>query len=339
MMKTTMILLALACGLPSVAVLARDGAGPGPSGTSIDAPVAGRDAAIDAGRYQQLQQRIDALRRAQQGVDRDYGIAKAQCWLSTAFHERTRKDRGGYPAAAHAQADRLVGVLEQGGSIGMDTPLVNDAVKLREDLWARIDAIKASPGFRCAAQATACAEVALVRAGNEMHDGGWRHANPYVRIAELLATQANAAETACVTPAEPTAKVEAPERFDVEADALFAFDRSDLDGLLPGGRGHLDAAASAIRADATVRAVRVIGHTDRLGSDAYNQALSERRAATVKSYLQTRGVRLPIEAIGVGERQPSGMTGDCSGERATAALTQCLQPDRRISIQLDRTTP
>lgn len=330
--------LTLICILASGALLAQD-AGPGPSGTSIDSRVAGRDAAIDGGRYQQLQQRIDTLRQRQAGIGSDYALAKAQCWLSSAFHERTRNDRGGYPAAAYEQSGQLVGTLEQDGDPGMDTPLVNGAVKLRDDLWARFDVLKSGEGLRCAAQATACAEVALVRAGNEMHDGGWRHANPYVRIAELLATQANAAETACVTPAEPTAKVEAPERFDVEADALFAFDRSDLDGLLPGGRGHLDAAASAIRADATVRAVRVIGHTDRLGSDAYNQALSERRAATVKSYLQTRGVRLPIEAIGVGERQPSGMTGDCSGERATAALTQCLQPDRRISIQLDRTTP
>lgn len=336
MMKTT-FLLALVCS-PLSAALAQE-AGPGPSGTSIDAPVAGRDAAIDAGRYRQLQQRIDALRQAQHGVDRDYGIAKAQCWLSTAFHEHTRNDRGGYPAAAHAQADQLVGVLEQGGTPGMDTPLVNDAVKLREDLWSRFDAIKAGPGFRCAAQATACAEVALVRAGNEMHDGGWRHADPYVRIAELLTTQANAAETACVTPVVPTPEVTAPERFDVEADALFAFDSSDLDGLLPGGRGHLDAVATAIRADAGVRAARVVGHADRLGSHAYNQALSERRAATVEAYLRQRGVAVPIHADGAGEHEPSGKTAHCRGERATAALTQCLQPDRRITIQLDRGAP
>lgn len=336
MMKTT-LLLALAC-CPLSAALAQE-AGPGLSGTSIDAPVAGRDAAIDAGRYRQLQQRIDALREAQHGVDRDYGIAKAQCWLSTAFHERTRNDRGGYPAAAHAQADQLVGVLEQGGSIGMDTPLVNDAVKLREDLWSRFDAIKAGSGFRCAAQATACAEVALVRAGNEMRDGGWRHADPYVRIAELLATQAQAAAGACSVPQTATAVTPAPERFDLQGDALFAFDRSDLDGLLPGGRGHLDAVATAIRADADVHAVSVVGHTDRLGSDAYNQALSERRAATVKAYLQRHGVNMPIASTGVGERQPSGKTADCQGERATAALKQCLQPDRRITIQLDRGAP
>lgn len=332
-MKTTTLLLA--CSLLPAGLTAQD-MGPGPSGTSIDARVAGRDAAIDAGRYQQMQQRIDALHRQQSAVEHDYGLAKAQCWLSTAFHERTRNDRGGYPAAAFDQSSALVTLLEQGGSPGMDTPLVNGAVRLREDLWARFDAIKAGSGFRCAAQATACAEVALVRAGNEMHDGGWRHANPYVRIAELLATQADAAETACVTPAVSTPEVRAPERFDVEGDALFAFDRSDLDGLLPGGRGHLDAVATAIRADAKVRSARVVGHADRLGSHAYNQALSERRAATVRAYLQQRGVAVPIAASGVGEQLPSGKTGHCTGERATASLTQCLQPDRRITIHLDR---
>lgn len=336
-MKMTTLLLALAC-CPLPAALAQE-ADPGPSGTSIDAPVAGRDAAIDAGRYQQLQQRIDALRGQSPDLRRDYGIAKAQCWLSTAFHELTRNDRGGYPAAAQAQADQLVDVLEQGGLPDMDTPLVNDAVKLRDDLGARFNALKSAAGFRCAAQATACAEVALVHAGNEMHDGGWRHADPYVRIAELLTTQAEAAAGACTVPQTATAATPAPERFDLQGDALFAFDRSDLDGLLPGGRGHLDAVATAIRAGADVRAVSVVGHTDRLGSDAYNQALSERRAATVKAYLQQHGVRMPIAASGVGERQPSGQTADCQGERATAALKQCLQSDRRITIQLDRGAP
>lgn len=279
---------------------------------------------------QTTQGRIKALNDKGVRVD-NYHLAKAQCWLDTSFHEYTRNDRGGYPQAALNEAVKLISALENGADPGWETPLVNGAEKLRPDLWAKYDSLKRMEGFSCAAQATACAEVELVHAGNEMHDGGWRHAKPYIQIAEDLTAKAERREAECKQPA-PEPQV---ERFDLSADALFKFDRGDLAGMLPQGKAKLDELAARLnQAYANVESIRLVGHTDRLGSDAYNQKLSEQRAWTVKQYLQQQGISAAIQAEGKGESQPTAGTADCKGERANKALTRCLQPDRRVSVEI-----
>jgi len=76
--------------------------------------------------------------------------------------------------------------------------------------------------------------------------------------------------------------------------------------------------------------VLVTGHTDRIGSDAYNQKLSERRADAVRDYLVSKGVpRDKIEAIGVGKKQP---VVQCD-QKNFKELIACLQPNRRVEIQ------
>lgn len=277
--------------------------------------------------YESTQGRIKALN--DKGVEVDnYTLSKAQCWLDTSFHEYTRNDRGGYPSAALGEANRLVAALEGGNDPGYETPLVNNAEKLRPDLWARYDALKKHAGFHCATQATACAEVELVHAGNEIHDGGWRHAKPYIQIAEDLTSQAEMAAANCPKPEEVTT-----ERFDLSADALFKFDRGDLAGLLPAGRTKLDELAAQLGKTYTrVDKLVLVGHTDRLGSVEYNQALSEKRAATVKAYLEQHGVSTSIEASGHGEAEP---VKQCEGgDKATPALVECLQPNRRVSVEI-----
>ena len=287
--------------------------------------------------YPATQGRIKALNDKGVRVD-DYHLSKAQCWLDTSFHEYSRNDRGGYPQAAMEESVKLISALEEGRDPGWETPLVNGAQKLRPDLWAKYDALKKSEGFSCAAQATACAEVELVHAGNEIHDGGWRHAKPYIQIAEDLTAKAERREAECKQP-EPAPQV---EQFDLAADALFKFDRGELAGMLPQGRAKLDELAARLsQAYSNVERIRLVGHTDRLGSDAYNQKLSEQRAWTVKQYLQQRGITAAIQAEGRGEAEPTGTTTSCKGERAIAALTQCLQPDRRVSVEIvgTRRTP
>ena len=283
--------------------------------------------------YETSYSRLKALNDAGTRVD-DYGLSKAQCWVDTSFHEYTRNDRGGYPAAALHEGERLLGIMESGGKVGAETPLVNNAVKLRDDLWARFDKLHAHQGFRCAAAATACAEVRLVHAGNEIKDGGWRHSNPYVYMVEDVVARAEAAAEACPKPEEKREPI--PTHFAFDADALFKFDRGDLDGLLPGGQGALDAFAVLLADHADeVKLLRVIGNTDRLGSDAYNQRLSMQRATTVRDYLASRGVKLPMDVVGMGESQP--VTGSqCVGNKATAELKACLQPDRRVEIEIGK---
>ena len=76
--------------------------------------------------------------------------------------------------------------------------------------------------------------------------------------------------------------------------------------------------------------VLVTGHTDRLGSLAHNQKLSEQRASVVRDYLVSKGVdKAKIEAIGVGPKQP---VVQCD-QKNRKALIECLQPNRRVEVQ------
>ena len=85
------------------------------------------------------------------------------------------------------------------------------------------------------------------------------------------------------------------------------------------GREKLDQLAKGIELHAgQVQSVRVVGYTDRLGSDSYNDALSQKRADTVKDYLASRGVdRNLIQAEGRGKRNP---VADCTNAERNALM-------------------
>jgi len=114
-------------------------------------------------------------------------------------------------------------------------------------------------------------------------------------------------------------------------DALFGFDKATLQ---PEGKTVLDDLVRELRG-ATYDKVIVIGHTDRLGSAAYNQKLSDQRAQTVRDYLvgQSVGTNV-IEARGLGETQPTEETAACKGNTKSAKLIACLQPDRRVEVEM-----
>ncbi|MBX9811244.1 MAG: OmpA family protein [Burkholderiales bacterium] len=83
--------------------------------------------------------------------------------------------------------------------------------------------------------------------------------------------------------------------------------------------------------------ILAIGHTDRIGTQAYNQKLSVRRAEAVKKYLVDKGIEPNrIYAEGKGETQPVTKPGDCKGKRGKA-LIACLQPDRRVDVEVTGT--
>ena len=123
------------------------------------------------------------------------------------------------------------------------------------------------------------------------------------------------------------------KRIELGADALFRFDRSGADDMLPQGRAALVKLVDDIqRNDVVVERLRLTGHTDRLGTDAYNNRLSQQRAATVGNFLRQAGLTMPMEIVGKGEQEP--VTTGCVGEKATPGLVACLQPDRRVSVDL-----
>ena len=131
--------------------------------------------------------------------------------------------------------------------------------------------------------------------------------------------------------------VTAPERRRVSfsAESLFGFDRAEVK---PEGRAALDKFASDTRGT-QFEVIVVEGHTDRLGSPAYNQKLSQRRADAVKAYLVSNGGfdANKVTANGKGESTPVTATADCKGNKPTAKLIACLQPDRRVDIEVTGT--
>ncbi|MEO8279297.1 MAG: OmpA family protein [Ideonella sp.] len=136
--------------------------------------------------------------------------------------------------------------------------------------------------------------------------------------------------------APPPAPV-APERRRVSfsAESLFAFDQFNIK---PEGRAALDSFAAEARST-RFDLITVEGHTDRLGNEAYNQRLSEQRAQAVKAYLvETGGLdAAKVRAVGKGEGSPKTSPSDCAGKQPKARLIACLQPDRRVEIEVTGT--
>ena len=133
------------------------------------------------------------------------------------------------------------------------------------------------------------------------------------------------------------APVVAPEvvnkTFNLNSDVTFAFGKADLK---PQAQGVLDGIYGEI-AQVKSANVKVAGYTDRIGSDAYNQKLSQKRAETVANYLVAKGVsQNAISATGYGKANP--VTGNkCDAVKGRKALIACLADDRRVEIAVSGT--
>ncbi|MDR1367920.1 MAG: OmpA family protein [Candidatus Accumulibacter sp.] len=129
--------------------------------------------------------------------------------------------------------------------------------------------------------------------------------------------------------AQPRATI-ADEKVTLAADALFDFGKADL---RPEGKAALDNIVAKSQS-LVLEVVIAVGHADRIGSAAANQRLSERRAASVKSYLLGKGI--PANRIyteGKGSQQPVTKAGECAGAKSSKVVA-CLQPDRRVDIEI-----
>lgn len=283
--------------------------------------------------YEATQGRIQALNDAGRPV-RDYGMAKAQCWLDVSFHEYTRNDRSAFPQDALTESEKLIVAMENGvAPLPTDTPLVNNARYLRDDLWQRLKAIHGTPGFSCAQQAVACGEVELVHAGNEFNQQQWRHSKPYIQIAEELVNEAEALARQCgAVPA--IAAAPGP----LVANVLFEFDRDAYRDIRTYSLESVDRALARIADEGLqLQGITLVGHADRMqgrGFDA-NQSLSERRARTVRELLVGRGIdpaRIRYEYRG-----DTQQVQQCDGVRPRAALLECLLPNRRVEVRFEVT--
>ncbi len=116
-------------------------------------------------------------------------------------------------------------------------------------------------------------------------------------------------------PQEPTIETMA-----LSADAFFDFDKATLK---PAGRASLDTLVSDLGQVQQVNSIDVVGHTDSVGSEQYNQGLSERRASSVRDYMVSKGVSPSlITTSGRGELEPV----------ATNATPEGRAQNRRVEI-------
>lgn len=140
-----------------------------------------------------------------------------------------------------------------------------------------------------------------------------------------------AAAPAAAAPA-PVLIAQAPvyEKVKFDANVLFDFDKSVLTSA---GRNTLDDFAAKINGIGSLE-ILAIGYADRFGSDGYNQALSERRVATVKDYLTGKGIDGKwVHSSAKGETQPTTKSGECSGLKTSSTIA-CLQPDRHVFVEM-----
>jgi outer membrane protein OmpA-like peptidoglycan-associated protein len=323
------------------------------------------DEAIQADQraYETLQGRIKGLNDRGRLV-RDYHLSKAQCWLDVSFHEYTRNDRSAFPQAALTESEKLIVGLERGSTMGTDTPLVNGAARLRPDLWDRVAGVRSHDGFRCAQQKVACAEVELVHAGNEFQQQEWRHAKPYVQIAEDLLGEAQELAGSCKPPPAPAplppppVAVTAPalpaavplavslpqpvQELLLSAGVLFNFDRHDAANMRAYSVAQLEALVQRIqREKLVVRSIQLAGYADRLngtGQGDYNQRLSAKRVATVKAALEKLGIAAALMTTSAGG--DSLQVHGCEARYTrTGDLEECLLPNRRVEVTITARRP
>ncbi|MNG46659.1 Outer membrane protein P5 precursor [compost metagenome] len=128
--------------------------------------------------------------------------------------------------------------------------------------------------------------------------------------------------------------VEHTVTMNLAADTLFKFNGSSLNDLLPKGQQEVLNVASKISTGfVSVRQIKLVGHTDRLGSDSYNNQLGQNRADTVRNLLVQNGVvGNIISTTSAGKHQP--ITDGCSEIKSREALKACLQPDRRVTVEI-----
>ena len=148
---------------------------------------------------------------------------------------------------------------------------------------------------------------------------------PVVAYQERPAPPPPVAVAAVAQPEPPRMVI---QKVSLSTDVLFDFNKAELKDA---GKQKLDELAGQLK-DAKIDEISVVGHADRIGSENYNPKLSEARAQAVKDYLAGRGATTNVTAQGKGEAEP--VTGDQCKKVAGKKLIECLQPDRRVEIEV-----
>jgi OOP family OmpA-OmpF porin len=158
---------------------------------------------------------------------------------------------------------------------------------------------------------------------------------PAPKVVEVVVFQ----EVPVVVVVSPPAEAPVADRLRVSlnADVLFGFDRATVS---PSGKLALDKFTAEL-SGTEYDHITIEGHTDRIGTQAYNEKLSLQRADAVKEYLVSRDA-IPankITTVGKGSSQPLTSAGVCKGLPTSAAVIACLEPDRRVDLDVMGSKP
>jgi OOP family OmpA-OmpF porin len=139
------------------------------------------------------------------------------------------------------------------------------------------------------------------------------------------------------TPPPPVAASPTPKRCDFTVtlvnDQTFAFNQAMLSNR---AKRHIDEEVlSKLAACAKTESVLITGHTDRIGTQQYNQKLSKKRADAVARYLNSKNITSDIQTLGAGSTQPIAI---CDNKLSRKQLVECLTPNRRVAIEVKGTT-
>lgn len=115
-----------------------------------------------------------------------------------------------------------------------------------------------------------------------------------------------------------------------ERKIYFDFDK---DNLKESELRKLDVIADALKHH-KLSAVKIVGYTDRIGTSAYNQKLSERRADAVSTHLN-KLVKLNSSIVELRALGKAHQVKGCEGIKNRSALIECLAPNRRVELEVD----
>lgn len=179
-------------------------------------------------------------------------------------------------------------------------------------------------------------QVTYIKIKQARNDGSpiFERVEPEVGFEEVKALQMQSQTISRVLPSACNQTEYVLDAKLLNANATFPLNKHSYSDVLPAGKQNVQEFASKIK-DITGQAISKIevnGYTDPVGSDAYNQKLSERRANAIREVLVNEGITSPVSAVGYGEKDL--VVNNCEAEhgRDVAAKTACNLPNRRVEI-------
>lgn len=132
----------------------------------------------------------------------------------------------------------------------------------------------------------------------------------------------------------PVQQVQTQRRSFIAKDERTVYFQFDKSNLTPEAAAKIDHLSKTLRSDEQVKQARIVGYADRIGNTDYNEALSQRRAESVRKQLSQNGVvtAQKTEVRWLGETVP---VTNCPDSLGRTKLIECLQKDRRVEVEVD----